>query len=55
MFPLLFIGLTLIGEFSSLDEPTKVPEVVTIVVFSVDRPKFTRAERLIRLKRIYNF
>jgi hypothetical protein len=32
-----FIGLMLTGEFTLLDEPTKVFEVVAIAIFPADR------------------
>jgi hypothetical protein len=45
MFPLLFVGLMLTGEFASLDEPTKDFEVAVIVVFPADGLEFIECER----------
>jgi hypothetical protein len=40
-----FVGLTLIGEFASLDEPTDASGVAMIVVSLADRPDFTGSEK----------
>jgi excinuclease UvrABC helicase subunit UvrB len=50
VFPLLFIGLMLTGEFTLLDETTEVSEVTAIAVFLADRPKFIRSERRTELR-----
>jgi hypothetical protein len=42
---LLFAGLMLTGEFTSLDETTKVSEVAAIAVFLADGPEFIGSER----------
>jgi hypothetical protein len=42
-----FAGLMLIGEFTSLDEPTDVSDVAAIAIFPADRPEFTGSERRI--------
>jgi hypothetical protein len=39
-----FVGFMLIGEFTSLDEPTKVSEVAAIAVFSADGPEFIQRQ-----------
>jgi hypothetical protein len=42
VFFLLFIGLTLTSEFTSLEEPTDASEVAAAVVFPADRPQIYR-------------
>jgi hypothetical protein len=44
---LLFIGFMLIGEFTSLDEPTDVSKVAATAVFPADGPEFIRSEKQI--------
>jgi hypothetical protein len=38
VFPLLFVGLMLTGEFTLLDEPTKVSKVAAIAACPADEP-----------------
>jgi hypothetical protein len=41
-----FVGLTLIGEFTSLEEPTDVSEVAVAAVFPADGPKLISERRI---------
>jgi hypothetical protein len=45
MFLLPSAGLMVAGEFISLDEPTEVSDVATVVVFPTDEPKGIGSER----------
>jgi hypothetical protein len=45
VFLLLFIGLMLTGEFTSLEEPTDASEVDASAVFHTDGPEFIESKR----------
>jgi hypothetical protein len=47
VFPLLFAGFVLTGEFTLLDDPTDVSEVIVIAGFPADGPEFIGFERWI--------
>jgi hypothetical protein len=50
VFPLLFVGLMLTSEFTSLDEPVEVFELASIAVYPADGPKFIGFERRTELR-----